>query len=297
MNSEPTVFDTFDIVRTYKASPERVFTACASGSRSAAGSWRERTGTSTPSRWTSARGDSSGVEFRFKDGPEITNDTVFHDIVPNRRIVSSYGMAMAGKRFSVSLATLEIEPAGSGTRLRYTEQAAFFEGADGACAAARAAPSCWRSSQRSSGSECGARPDREARREARDPRVRAPATGLAQRRLRSLRGRRSPRALERPSDATAESSTRSPIFASTASIAFAAGPGRTSSSKGRCVTRTSPKEQRIVYSEVIATTDSGSRCRSSRGRFSRKDGRSARRHRSDRVVRGRRHDRRQPGRG
>jgi len=31
----------------------------------------------------------------------------------------------------VSLATLELEPAGDGTRLKFTEQAAFLEGSDG----------------------------------------------------------------------------------------------------------------------------------------------------------------------
>lgn len=37
----------------------------------------------------------------------MTNDTVFHDIVQDRRIVSSYAMTRAGERFSVSLSTLE----------------------------------------------------------------------------------------------------------------------------------------------------------------------------------------------
>jgi len=134
MNREPAVFDTFDIVRTYKASPERVFTAWADPAQ-------KRRWFVEGERWTIDSYETDfregGVErsiFRFDDGPVITNDTVFHDIVPNRRIVSSYSMTMAGKRFSVSLSTLEFEPdpSSSGTRLRYTEQAAFFEGADGA---------------------------------------------------------------------------------------------------------------------------------------------------------------------
>jgi uncharacterized protein YndB with AHSA1/START domain len=40
-------------------------------------------------------------------------------------------MAAAGRRFSASLATVELLPEGAGTRLAFTEQAAFFEGADG----------------------------------------------------------------------------------------------------------------------------------------------------------------------
>jgi hypothetical protein len=37
---------------------------------------------------------------------------------------------MDDKRISVSLATIEIEPSGDGTRLTYTEQGAFLDGHD-----------------------------------------------------------------------------------------------------------------------------------------------------------------------
>lgn len=131
--SIPTIsHDTFAIERTYKAAPERVFDAWADPVK-------KRRWFAEGENWTVLafevdfrEGGFERSRFRFKDGPEITNDTFHHDIVPKRRIVSSYSMAMAGKRFSVSLATLELEPAGSGTRLRYTEQAVFFEGGDGA---------------------------------------------------------------------------------------------------------------------------------------------------------------------
>jgi uncharacterized protein YndB with AHSA1/START domain len=59
------------------------------------------------------------------------NDTVYLDIVPERRIVLAYTMTVGDKRISVSLATVEIAPSGEGTRLVYTEQGAFFDGADG----------------------------------------------------------------------------------------------------------------------------------------------------------------------
>ena len=36
------------------------------------------------------------------------------------------------KRISVSLSTVEIEPAGAGTKLKYTEQCAFLDGYDDA---------------------------------------------------------------------------------------------------------------------------------------------------------------------
>jgi uncharacterized protein YndB with AHSA1/START domain len=43
----------------------------------------------------------------------------------------AYSMAVGDQRISVSLATVEIAPSGDGTRLVYTEQGAFFDGADG----------------------------------------------------------------------------------------------------------------------------------------------------------------------
>jgi uncharacterized protein YndB with AHSA1/START domain len=37
--------------------------------------------------------------FRFGDSPQMSNDTVFLDIVPNRRIVLAYSMANDAARF------------------------------------------------------------------------------------------------------------------------------------------------------------------------------------------------------
>jgi uncharacterized protein YndB with AHSA1/START domain len=51
--------------------------------------------------------------------------------VPNRRIVIAYTMTIGDQRVSASLATFEFLPAEKGANLVFTEQAAFFEGADG----------------------------------------------------------------------------------------------------------------------------------------------------------------------
>jgi uncharacterized protein YndB with AHSA1/START domain len=48
--------------------------------------------------------------FRFGGGDEITNDTIYQDIVPNHRIVIAYTMTVGGKRISSSLATMEFKP-------------------------------------------------------------------------------------------------------------------------------------------------------------------------------------------
>ena len=67
------------------------------------------------------------ARFRFKGGAPMGNDTVYLDIVPERRIVFAYTMLAGDTRISVSLATVEIMPVCAGTRLVYTEQGAFFE--------------------------------------------------------------------------------------------------------------------------------------------------------------------------
>lgn len=123
---------TFTIERVYKnVSPQRVFAAFATPAT-------KRKWFAEGENWEVLSFDMDfrvgGLEksrFRFKDGPEIRNDTVFQDIVPEQRIVIAYTMAMNGKCFSASQSTMEFEPAEEGTKLTFTEQAAFFEGADG----------------------------------------------------------------------------------------------------------------------------------------------------------------------
>lgn len=71
------------------------------------------------------------TRFRFgKDGPPMTYDGVFLDLVPNERIVHAYWMTIGGAPLSSSLSTTELFPAGSETLLRYTEHTAFLDGKD-----------------------------------------------------------------------------------------------------------------------------------------------------------------------
>ncbi|PSJ58337.1 SRPBCC family protein [Kumtagia ephedrae] len=75
-------------------------------------------------------GGAERSRFRFGDGPPMGNETLYMDIVPDRRIVIAYAMTLEGTPFSASLATIEFLPDGDGTKLVYTEQAAFLDGKD-----------------------------------------------------------------------------------------------------------------------------------------------------------------------
>jgi uncharacterized protein YndB with AHSA1/START domain len=119
----------FAIERTYDADPARVFKAWADPAAKAL--------------WFGAdnQGAGNGYELDFRVGGREVNegsfegsvyryDALYHDIVEGERIVYTYDMYMDDKRISVSLGTIELEPSGAGTKLTYTENGAFFDGAD-----------------------------------------------------------------------------------------------------------------------------------------------------------------------
>ena len=131
MSDRSVTHGTFVIERNYPVAPEKVFAAFADSAKK---------------RQWFVDDDASGVEdfgmdfrvggterkrFSNKYGV-FTNDTVYLDIVPNRRIVFAYTMSMGERRISSSHATVELVAGGKETNLIFTEQGAFFEGADGA---------------------------------------------------------------------------------------------------------------------------------------------------------------------
>jgi uncharacterized protein YndB with AHSA1/START domain len=129
---------TFFIERRYDAAPPRVFAAWSDADSKRA--WHvEGKGWEIRSYELDFReGGRESGSFRFLDGVKVfgeettfSNETVYDEIVPNERLIFTYSMSRNGKRFSVSLATVEFKPDGGGTRLMFTEHAAFFEGADG----------------------------------------------------------------------------------------------------------------------------------------------------------------------
>lgn len=69
---------------------------------------------------------------RWKSGMVSTFDAVYHDIVPEQRIVYAYDMHLDGKHISVSLATILFAKDGEGSKLTITEQGTFLDGYDDA---------------------------------------------------------------------------------------------------------------------------------------------------------------------
>lgn len=127
---------TFVIERSYPTTPERVFAAFADPGKKRR--WfGEGEGRDVEEFAMDFRvGGSERARYRFKagtrfPGSELTNHTNYQDIVEGRRIVMAYTMSLDDRRFSASLATIELLPEGSGTVLIFTEQGAYFEGADG----------------------------------------------------------------------------------------------------------------------------------------------------------------------
>ncbi|MCE9598854.1 MAG: SRPBCC family protein [Spirochaetia bacterium] len=70
------------------------------------------------------------ARFRYENGPQITVDTVYQDIILDNRIVFVYSMRVGDKTMSSSLTTVEFLQAKNGTDLIFTEQDAFFDGID-----------------------------------------------------------------------------------------------------------------------------------------------------------------------
>ena len=124
----------FSIERTFDAAPERVFAAWSEeGARIrwfVEGEGFRRGAYIHDFRVGGRESSEFGAEVMGKPS-KFRNETTYFDIVDIDRIVFAYSMSRDGVVFSVSLATVELRAEGKGTRLVFTEQAAFFEGADG----------------------------------------------------------------------------------------------------------------------------------------------------------------------
>ena len=132
MKPRATEHATFVIERKYSQAPARVFAA-----------WAEP---EAKARWfvgpSQSRSEGYQLDFRVggREHLEVTPlggevhlfDCVYQDIVPGERIVYCYDMHIGAARISVSLATVEFKPSGTGTQLVFTEQVVFLDGYDDA---------------------------------------------------------------------------------------------------------------------------------------------------------------------
>ena len=131
MRERSVTHSTFVIERSYPATPERVFGAFSDPAKKRR--WFAEGEESEMEKFEMdfRVGGRESVRFRAKNGMTFTNETTYQDILPDRHIVFSYTMSLGDRRISSSQATAEFIPDDRGTKLIFTEQGAFFEGADG----------------------------------------------------------------------------------------------------------------------------------------------------------------------
>jgi uncharacterized protein YndB with AHSA1/START domain len=126
------VHGSFVLERTYAAAPAAVYRALSN--KAAKARWfASSEGLEVLERTMEVRpGGREHLKGRWASGTVSTFDAIYLDVVPNARLVYAYEMHIDDRKISVSLATVEIEPVGTGTHLTVTEQGAFLDGYDDA---------------------------------------------------------------------------------------------------------------------------------------------------------------------
>jgi uncharacterized protein YndB with AHSA1/START domain len=120
----------FDLERTYDAPVARVWKALTDPA--AKQKWFAR-GLEVLEREMDVRvGGRERVSGRWEGGMVSTFDAIYHDVVPDARLVYSYQLFLDDKKISVSLATMQLKDGGGRTTLKVTEQGAFLDGYDDA---------------------------------------------------------------------------------------------------------------------------------------------------------------------
>jgi uncharacterized protein YndB with AHSA1/START domain len=124
---------TFHLERSYDAPVARVWKALTDEAT------KQKWFGGTPGSWELLErhmdvrvGGRERLKGRWEGGMVSTFEAIYHDVIPNERLVYSYEMHLDDKKISVSLATLQLKAAGRKTILMVTEQGAFLDGYDDA---------------------------------------------------------------------------------------------------------------------------------------------------------------------
>jgi uncharacterized protein YndB with AHSA1/START domain len=123
--SPSTLHSTFSLERAYALRPERVFAAWADPVAKA--------------RWFAGPDAEHDLDFRpggrervLRPGgggdPTLRFESVYHDIVPARRIVYVSALYADDRLSTVSLTTVRFDSSGGGTHLLLTEQGTYLDG-------------------------------------------------------------------------------------------------------------------------------------------------------------------------
>ncbi|HUJ76831.1 MAG TPA: SRPBCC family protein [bacterium] len=130
MKQRSVVHATFAVERTFPHAPARVFGAYTTVEA------KKRWFAGPPGIKESAReldfrvGGREVLDVTSPDGKRFVFNALYQDIVPEQRIVYTYEMHIAGERISVSVATVQFQPEGAGTKVVVTEQGAYLDGLD-----------------------------------------------------------------------------------------------------------------------------------------------------------------------
>lgn len=116
----------FTIERTFKASPKRVFAAWATPEAKqkwfiGGDGWTEEV-----RAFDFREGGHEELVGAWPNGRVSAFYCQYWEIIPDERIVYAYDMHLNGVRISVSLATIELRPDGTGTHMLLTEQGAYL---------------------------------------------------------------------------------------------------------------------------------------------------------------------------
>ncbi|HWC19137.1 MAG TPA: SRPBCC family protein, partial [Terriglobales bacterium] len=132
MKERSVTHSTFVIERSYPAAVNRVFAAFSDPAKKRC--WFAEGEELAPEEFQMDFRVAGRERVRFcsKDGKlTFTNDTLYLDIAPDMHIVFAYTMSVGDQRISSSQATVEFLAAQKGTNLIFTDQGAYFKGADG----------------------------------------------------------------------------------------------------------------------------------------------------------------------